>query len=93
MTDDLLQAWEFPAGFDLAGMVEISRAGLTPPDIRGKLVSTRGDVLTLQIAEGELTPGAEFLLYVGGRGAFQVLRREVWPGGRILLTLQAWRRT
>jgi hypothetical protein len=29
---------------------------------------------------------------VAKRGLFEILRREDWPGGRILLTLAAWPR-
>jgi hypothetical protein len=32
----------------------------------------------------------EMLLYVRGRGAFEVLRLEAWPERREMLVLRAW---
>ncbi|WP_242394866.1 hypothetical protein [Anaeromyxobacter oryzisoli] len=90
MTDQLLELWEFPRGFDLGKITEIAQDRLTPPDLRAQLVTSRGDVLTAQIVEGRATEGTDFLVYVRGRGAFEVLRREVWPGGRAMVTLTAW---
>lgn len=88
----LLSLWKFPRDFDLAKITAVAQDQLAPPDARAALVSSRGDVLTVQIAEGGLTEGADFLVYVGSRGAFEVLRREMWPGDRVLLTLAAWPR-
>jgi hypothetical protein len=67
-------------------MTVIAQDRRTPPDVRAHLVSSRGDVITVQLASGRLTDGAEFR----GRGAFEVIRREAWPGGRVLVTLEAW---
>ena len=89
MTDEPLEAWEFPAGFDPEKMAAVAAGRLTPPDLRGVLVSTRGDVLTLQVFEGQAPGDPEFRLYVRGRGAFEVLRREPWPDGRELVVLRA----
>jgi hypothetical protein len=87
--DQLVEAWEFPLGFDLATITTIVQERLTEPDVRAHLVSSRGDVLTLQIARGRVTTHVPMLLFVAGRGAFELLRREVWPGPRELLTLRA----
>jgi hypothetical protein len=87
---DLLELWEFPRSFDLGAMVEVATERLTPPDLRAHLVSSRGDVLTVQLAEGRRTEHVEMLLHVRGRGAFEVLRREAWPERRELLVLRAW---
>lgn len=92
MPDDLLEVWEFPRGFDLASIGEIAQGRLTPPDFRAHLVSSRGDVLTVQLREGVPTAHVDLLLYVRGRGAFEVIRREDWPGRRVLLTLSVWPR-
>ncbi|BDG02211.1 hypothetical protein [Anaeromyxobacter oryzae] len=89
--DQLVDVWEFPRGFDVASVAEIARDRLSEPDLRAHLVSSRGDVLTLQVAQGRLTVHVEMLLYVAGRGAFELLRREVWPERRELLTLRALR--
>jgi hypothetical protein len=89
-TGDLLGLWEFPASFPLAKITEIAHGRLAPPDARAVLVSSRGDVITVQLVEGRLTEGGDFLVYVGGRGAFEVIRREAWPGGRALVILKAW---
>lgn len=91
VTDADLEAWIFPRGFDPESVALIAREGRTPADLRGRLVSTRDDVLTLQLVAGKPPTASEFLLHVGGRGAFEILRAEEWPGGRVLLTLRAWR--
>ncbi|WP_242392915.1 hypothetical protein [Anaeromyxobacter oryzisoli] len=87
--DALVEAWEFPVGFELTAIATIAQERLTEPDVRAYLVSCRGDVLTLQIARGRITTHVPMLLFVAGRGAFELLRREVWPGPRELLTLRA----
>jgi hypothetical protein len=87
---DLLELWEFPRSFDVGSMVEVATERLTPPDLRAHVVSSRGDVLTVQVAEGRRTEHVDLLLYVRGRGAFEVLRREAWPARRELLVLRAW---
>jgi hypothetical protein len=91
MTEQL-EAWEFPAGFDLEKISEVAAQRLTPPDLRGVLVSVRGDVLALQVFDGQSPTDPEFRLFVRGRGAFEVLRCEGWPDGRELLVLRAWGR-
>lgn len=54
-------------------------------------MSARGDVVTMQITRGEIRDPAE-LLYVDGKGLFEIVRIEPWPGGRTLLVLKAWQR-
>lgn len=88
--EDLLVAWEFPESFELEEIEEIARDELAPPDLRARLVSRRGRCLTVQVLEGEITTHVPMLLYVRGRGAFSVIRREVWPDWRVLITLAAW---
>jgi hypothetical protein len=66
------------------------------PDARGVLVSSRGDVIALQLVEGKLTGDFESKLYVEKRGGYTILRREEWPparpgaAGRTVITLRAW---
>jgi hypothetical protein len=92
MPDELIDLWIFPHDFDVGAIALIAQARRTPPDLRAVPVSARDDVLTVQVAEGEPPSDPEMRLYVDGQGAFEILRREVWPGGRALLTLRAWAR-
>jgi hypothetical protein len=85
-----LEAWEFPAGVDLDKIAGVAEGRLTPADLRGVLVSSRGDVLTLQVFDGQTPDDPEFRLWVRGRGAYEILRREAWPDGRELVVLRAW---
>lgn len=39
-------------------MTEIALDRLAPPDLRAHVVSSRGDVLTIQVVEGRMTDGA-----------------------------------
>jgi hypothetical protein len=86
----VLDIWEFPRGFDLAKITQIAIDALSPPDLRAHLVSSRGDILTVQVADGTPPTDPEMRLYVGGRGAFEAIRTERWPGERVLLVLRAW---
>jgi hypothetical protein len=60
------------------------------PSETSQLLTSRGDGVTVQLAQRAPPPDA--LLYVERRVAFEVQRREPWPGGRVLLTLAAWSR-
>ena len=87
---DAAPVWTFPRGTDLATVTEGALDALRPPDLRVWILSSRGDGITVQVTEGVAPVHPGDLLYVGGRGAFETLRREVWPGERVLLTLSAW---
>jgi hypothetical protein len=63
-----------------------------PPDLELRLLSSTGDTITVQVVDGVVPADRAALLYVAGRGAYEVLRRETWPGPRVLLTLAAWPR-
>jgi hypothetical protein len=84
-----LSVWSVPEGTDLSAMIEIAHGRLLPPDFRAHLLSSTGDTITVQVVDGA-PPLDDELLYIEQRGAFEVLRREVWPEGRVLLTLSAW---
>jgi hypothetical protein len=86
----LLRAWELPRGFDLRAMIAITQQDLLLPDLRVRLLSSTGDTITVQVVEGAPPVSDAILLYIQGRGVYDVLRREMWPGGRVLLTLAAW---
>jgi hypothetical protein len=70
----------------------MARAALdgAPAQIAVRLVSSTGDTVTVQVVAGEepLEPGA--LVYLERRGAYELVRREPWPEGRVLLKLRAW---
>jgi hypothetical protein len=62
---------------------------LFKPDLEGASVSARADHVTVQVVRGALEDPTS-ILYVEGRGTFEVLRVEAWPGARALLVLRAW---
>lgn len=73
------------------GVVAAAQDGLLgPPDLRARLLSSTGDTISVQVFEGTVPVEPDALLYVEHRGAYVVLRREMWPEGRDLLTLAAW---
>jgi hypothetical protein len=95
MTEDaLLSAWVLEReAIDLDALAAAAEAdALGPPDLRFRLLSTRGDNLTVQLAQPTIPPPPGALLFVERHGAFELLRREPWPGGRVLLTMAAWPR-
>jgi hypothetical protein len=88
--NEFVEVWELPRSFALDAMADVAGERLTEPDIRARVISSRGDFLTLQVIEGAWTEHARMLLYVREHGPFEVIRREAWPLGRVLLTLRAW---
>lgn len=96
MDERAVPAWEFDQTCDLAEVVRLAMEHLAPPSFVGRVLSTRGDALTVQVIEGSLSGDPRSLFYVGGHGAFVLARREEWPpppGGerkRLLLTLLAF---
>jgi hypothetical protein len=91
-----VEAWEFEPSSDLGEVVTTAMERLAPPRFVGRLLSSRGDSLTLQVLEGEPSGDPRALYYVRGHGAFVLGRREEWPPApgssrmRILLTLLAF---
>jgi hypothetical protein len=97
--DIILSAWEFPRSTPLAEMVFVAREAvavapgeLKPPDLQLWLLSSTGDTITVRVLRGTVPVDPSALLYVRGRGAYEVLRSEVWPKQRVRLTLAAWPR-
>jgi hypothetical protein len=85
-----LGVWEYERDDDAlktAAIIAMDR--LAPPDFYVEVVASRGDHLTGQIAAGSLTDPAA-ILYVEGRGTFEILRVEPWPDRRVMLVLRAW---
>ncbi len=96
MLERVVQAWEFDVSCDLGEIVELARGGDAPPSFTGRLLSTRGDTLSVQVTTGRPTGGPRSLYYVAGHGAFLLARREEWPPARpgaekrLLVTLLAF---
>lgn len=72
-------------------MVKIARKEL-PSDLRIRLLSSTGDTISALAMDEVVPPLDDSVLYVQHHGAYEVVRRETWPGGRVLLTLEAWPR-
>ncbi len=93
---DTLALWEFPPEATSDEMDAIAQDRAQEPDAHGVLVSSRGDVITLQIVEGMVSGRSNSKFHIERRGGFEFLRREDWPapagGGtpRIMLTLRTW---
>ena len=93
-----LEAWAYDPGRDLGDVLRVAAERAAPPAFAGHLLATRGDALTLQLADGAESARAGGLYYVLGHGAFVLGRREEWParaaGGsrRVLVTLLAFPR-
>jgi len=93
--NETLKAWTFDRAVapDVAARMALDR--LEVADLEVVLLSTHGDVIAVQVVEGGMSDPDD-VLYVAGRGLYEVVRTEVWPpataGGssRTLLTLKAW---
>jgi hypothetical protein len=93
--NETLKVWTFDrdVGPDVAARVALEQ--LEVPDLEVVLVSARGDVVTVQVVDGVVSDPAD-VMYVSGRGLYEVLRSEAWPPAapgdapRVLLTLKAW---
>lgn len=96
MPDAFVETWEFDHSCDLSDVARTAMERLAPPTFSARVLSTRGDALTLQVTVGRPSDDARRLYYVRGCGPFQLARREEWPpfpGGtekRLLLTLLAF---
>jgi hypothetical protein len=96
MDELAVPAWEFDPACDLGDVVRLAMEHLAPPTFVARVLSTRGDALTVQVIEGSPGDDPRSLYYVGGHGAFLVARREEWPPPpgstrtRLLLTLLAF---
>jgi hypothetical protein len=93
---ETLALWEFPADTAYAAMVQFALARVGEPDAYGVLLSSRDEIIGLQIVDGRLTGDGSSRFYVENRGGYVLVRREEWPpaqpGGalRTVLTLRAW---
>jgi hypothetical protein len=96
---DLVPVWTFRRGLDLALVADVAdgRAveDVEPPDLRVRVLAADGGTLTVRVVDGVAAYDADELLYVPGRGPYEVLRRDVSPGRdgpRVVLTLAPFRR-
>lgn len=83
--------WEYDRD-DAVGVgaaAAVAQDRLVPPDMDAEVVSSRADVVTVQLARGQVRDPAS-VLYVERRGTFTLWRLEPWPGGRTLLVLRGW---
>ncbi|MBK9519142.1 MAG: hypothetical protein IPO09_17690 [Anaeromyxobacter sp.] len=96
---ETIDVWEADKAIDLADWTIGVVSGLLRPSFQAVLLSSAGDVLTLQVS-GPRQPSGErsALFHVAGRGTFELVRLERWPaapgggGERVLLTLRVWPR-
>lgn len=91
MTDGLLAVWLHPADADVGVMARAALDMTEVPDLQARFIASTGDTITLQLVDGRAPLGHE-LLYVQGRGAYELVRVERWPAGQVLLGLAAWPR-
>lgn len=93
---ETLAIWEFPPDAEYGAMVQfvLERAG--EPDAEGLLLSSREDVVSVQLASGTLSGNPASRFYLEGRGGYVLVRREDWPPleprgvPRSMLTLREW---
>jgi hypothetical protein len=91
---DTVSVWEFDRDVDLRVAARVALEQLDAPDLEAVLLSTRGDVITLEVLEGAVTD-PESVLYVARRGLYEVARMEQWrplahgDEPRVRLTLRA----
>lgn len=93
---ETLAIWEFPQDAEYSAMVQFVQEEVGDPDAYAVLLSTRDDILAVQLASGAISGDSDSRFYVEDRGGYVLVRREEWPplapGGapRIMLTLREW---
>ena len=90
----VISVWEFDRDVDLGLAARVAIEQLHAPDLEAVLVSTHGDVITLQVLEGTVSD-PESVLYVARRGLYEIARAEECLSAdgdapRVLLTLRVW---
>jgi hypothetical protein len=91
-SDGVLAVWVFPRELGHEQIQVAALAGTDAPELRVHVLSSTGDSISVQVVEGVVPLDPDAVLYVQRRGPFEIKRRDVWPGGRVLLTLDAWPR-
>jgi hypothetical protein len=80
-----MNVWEFERDDDLGAVARHAMDGTAP-----------ADTITLRVVSGTPSRNPGMTVYVEGRGAYEVLRREDWPPRqddvhhRVQLMLRAW---
>jgi hypothetical protein len=69
--------WEFFRGVDLALVSENVQNGYEEPDFFGTIVPSADGTLTVEVTEGVARYDHRILYFVEGRGAFELIRRDV----------------
>jgi hypothetical protein len=96
MIGSLVEAWEFDPCCELSDVMQLAADRVAEPTFAGALLSTRGDMITIQILFGSPSADPLSLFYVAGHGAFSLSRLEAWPPlpgrstERLLVTLAAY---
>ena len=90
-----MDVWEAREGEDLEDLACAARERTRAPDFRCVVLSSTGDTLGVQVVGDDLPSGDAKVLYVAGRGEFELVRVERWPPTagtkkpRVLLKLRA----
>jgi hypothetical protein len=92
-----LGVWEFDRASDLGRAPKTVLDGLMPPAFQVALLSSQGNVITVQLVGTKGPSGAPDAIFcVEKRGAYVLERMEAWPPlpgktrKRFLLTLRAY---
>jgi hypothetical protein len=94
---EIVPVWTFRRGLDLALVVDVATEAAEdaePPDLRVRLLAASDERITALVVEGIAPYDADVLMYVPGRGPFEVARRDVSSGStgpRVVLTLATLR--
>jgi hypothetical protein len=97
MTHELVDVWEAHEDEALDALTRVAQDRTREPTFRCTVLSSTGDALGLQVLGDDLPSGDAKVVYVEGRGAFELVRVERWPpalGGkkpRVLLKLSLLR--
>jgi hypothetical protein len=82
-----LSAWRLPRSLDVTEITDFALRTLLIPDLQlGVLSSTKASV-TVELAKGEAPTDSDAVVFIEGRGPFDVLRRETLASAGMLLVL------
>ncbi len=96
--NEVVDVWEADHDQDLDGLTSAAATRTREPSFSCVVLSSTGDTLGLQIVGDRFPSGDANIVYVGGRGTFELVRVERWPPTtgtkkpRVLLKLRAWPR-
>ncbi len=90
-TAQVCAVWEFFRGVDLALVAETVEHA-SAPDFFGKILASGPDTVTVEVTAGVARYDYRILYFVHGRGAFELVARDVGPERgaiRVRLVLRA----